>query len=93
MYKHLFTFYFGMLQIFLVQQSLLPFEKFCLWALVFANNVSVAVCQFVNFVHLVKNLITFSDFISVSVDKRGWPCCNNTINVCLVIRIIHLKSI
>ena len=34
-----------MLQIFLVLQSLHPFEKFCLWASMSAVNVSVAICQ------------------------------------------------
>ena len=43
--KHLFIFNFGMSQIFLVKQSLHPFEKFCIWALISAINVSVAACQ------------------------------------------------
>ena len=44
MNKHLF-FNFGISEIFLVIQSLNPFEKFCLWALMIAINVSVAICQ------------------------------------------------
>ena len=36
---------FGISHIFLKIQSLTPFEKFCLWALIIAINVSVAICQ------------------------------------------------
>ena len=46
-----------MSQIFLLTQSLNPFVEFCLWALMIEINVSFAVCQFVNFVHLEKGLI------------------------------------
>ena len=50
MNRHLFSvinlfFNFGMSEVFLVIQSLNPFEKFCLWDLMIAINVSVAICQ------------------------------------------------
>ena len=35
----------GMPQIFLVIESVHPFEKFCLWALMIAINVSVAIAN------------------------------------------------
>ena len=44
-YGSIFFFYFGMSQIFLVIQSLHPFETFCLWAVMIAIYVSVAICQ------------------------------------------------
>ena len=53
-----------MSHIFLVIQSLNPFEKFCLWALMIAINVSVAIWQLpirVNFVNLEKGLIETDD--------------------------------
>ena len=46
--KHLF-FNFGMSQIFLVIQSSTPYEKFCLWALMIAIDVSITICQFHSF--------------------------------------------
>ena len=47
-----------MSHIFPVTQSLNPFEKFCLWALMIAIFLlQSANWQFVNFVHLEKGLI------------------------------------
>ena len=39
------TFNFSVSQIFLVLQSLIPCGKFCLWTLMIAINMSVAICQ------------------------------------------------
>ena len=63
-----------MSQIFLVIQSLNPFEKFCLWALMIAINVSVAICQFVNFVHLEKCLV---GQCSNATSIKCWPYRND----------------
>ena len=44
--KRFYLFFnFDRSQIFLVKQFLHPFEKYCLWALMIAINVSVAICQ------------------------------------------------
>ena len=49
-------------QIFSQIQSLHPFEKFCLRTLLIAINVPVAICQFINFVHLEKGLLRVQNF-------------------------------
>ena len=60
-----------MSQIFPVTQSLHPLETFCLWTLVVAINVSVAICQFVNFVHLEKGLLSKCYQIEFFIKERG----------------------
>ena len=62
MNEHLFI-NFGLPQIFPMIQSLHTFEKFCLWALMIAIYVSTAICQFVNFVHLEKSLLSMKNEI------------------------------